>query len=69
MRRKQWLEETDSCDTYIPSGESLHTLIDASQSSGSGSGLPLLVRLTVYYICEVTVQNLALVNYSEGGYF
>lgn len=31
-------------ETYIPSGESLKDLIEQSQSSGSGSGLPLLVR-------------------------
>lgn len=31
-------------ETYIPPGESLRDLIEQSQSSGSGSGLPLLVR-------------------------
>ncbi|NXY29764.1 BMR1B protein, partial [Pomatorhinus ruficollis] len=31
-------------ETYIPAGESLKDLIEQSQSSGSGSGLPLLVR-------------------------
>lgn len=31
-------------ETYIPPGESLKDLIGQSQSSGSGSGLPLLVR-------------------------
>ena len=30
-------------DTFIPPGDSLRDLIDQSQSSGSGSGLPLLV--------------------------
>jgi hypothetical protein len=30
-------------ETYIPPGESLRDLIEQSQSSGSGSGLPLLV--------------------------
>lgn len=30
-------------ETYIPPGESLKDLIEQSQSSGSGSGLPLLV--------------------------
>ncbi|XP_051924592.1 bone morphogenetic protein receptor type-1B [Hippocampus zosterae] len=34
-------------DTYIPSGESLKDLIEQSQSSGSGSGLPLLVQRTI----------------------
>ena len=31
-------------ETYNPPGESLRDLIEQSQSSGSGSGLPLLVR-------------------------
>lgn len=31
-------------ETYSPPGESLKDLIEQSQSSGSGSGLPLLVR-------------------------
>ncbi|KAI5624461.1 bone morphogenetic protein receptor, type IBb isoform 1 precursor [Silurus asotus] len=34
-------------ETYIPPGESLKDLIDQSQSSGSGSGLPLLVQRTI----------------------
>ena len=45
VRRAQYLEEAEHCDTYIPPGESLKDLIEQSQSSGSGSGLPLLVRL------------------------
>lgn len=31
-------------EVFIPVGESLKDLIHQSQSSGSGSGLPLLVR-------------------------
>lgn len=31
-------------ESYSPPGESLKDLIQQSQSSGSGSGLPLLVR-------------------------
>uniref|UniRef100_A0A8C9Z991 Serine/threonine-protein kinase receptor n=1 Tax=Sander lucioperca TaxID=283035 RepID=A0A8C9Z991_SANLU len=34
-------------ETYIPPGESLRDLIEQSQSSGSGSGLPLLVQRTI----------------------
>ncbi|XP_030213771.1 bone morphogenetic protein receptor type-1B isoform X2 [Gadus morhua] len=34
-------------ESYIPSGESLKDLIEQSQSSGSGSGLPLLVQRTI----------------------
>ncbi|KAM9810848.1 bone morphogenetic protein receptor type-1B [Neosynchiropus ocellatus] len=38
------LEEDETC---IPPGESLRDLIEQSQSSGSGSGLPLLVQRTI----------------------
>ncbi|KAL2087724.1 hypothetical protein ACEWY4_016552 [Coilia grayii] len=34
-------------DTFIPAGDSLRDLIEQSQSSGSGSGLPLLVQRTI----------------------
>ncbi|XP_064867464.1 bone morphogenetic protein receptor type-1B isoform X1 [Oncorhynchus nerka] len=34
-------------ESYIPPGESLRDLIEQSQSSGSGSGLPLLVQRTI----------------------
>ncbi|XP_028836010.1 bone morphogenetic protein receptor, type IBb isoform X2 [Denticeps clupeoides] len=34
-------------DSFIPVGESLKDLIEQSQSSGSGSGLPLLVQRTI----------------------
>ncbi|CAB1319323.1 unnamed protein product, partial [Coregonus sp. 'balchen'] len=34
-------------ESYIPTGESLRDLIEQSQSSGSGSGLPLLVQRTI----------------------
>uniref|UniRef100_A0A1A8QKR5 Serine/threonine-protein kinase receptor n=2 Tax=Nothobranchius rachovii TaxID=451742 RepID=A0A1A8QKR5_9TELE len=34
-------------ETFIPPGESLKDLIEQSQSSGSGSGLPLLVQRTI----------------------
>ncbi|XP_057687075.1 bone morphogenetic protein receptor type-1B isoform X1 [Corythoichthys intestinalis] len=34
-------------ETYLPPGESLKDLIEQSQSSGSGSGLPLLVQRTI----------------------
>ncbi|KAL4617299.1 bone morphogenetic protein receptor type-1B-like isoform X1 [Arapaima gigas] len=39
------LEEED--ETYIAPGESLKDLMEQSQSSGSGSGLPLLVQRTI----------------------
>lgn len=37
-------------ETFIPPGESLRDLIEQSQSSGSGSGLPLLVRRAHYIL-------------------
>lgn len=40
-RYSMGLEQDES---FIPAGESLRDLIEQSQSSGSGSGLPLLVR-------------------------
>ncbi|XP_064639813.1 bone morphogenetic protein receptor type-1B-like [Lineus longissimus] len=47
VRRQQYLEEAEQCDTFINPGETLRDLIEASQSSGSGSGLPLLVQRTI----------------------
>ncbi|XP_074649583.1 bone morphogenetic protein receptor type-1B-like [Tubulanus polymorphus] len=47
VRRQHYLDEAENCDTYINPGESLKELIDASQTSGSGSGLPLLVQRTI----------------------
>ena len=40
LRKEKNLDEVEAC---IPTGESIRELIDQSQSSGSGSGLPLLV--------------------------
>ncbi|XP_072288774.1 bone morphogenetic protein receptor type-1B isoform X1 [Eucyclogobius newberryi] len=43
-RYSMGLEQDES---YIPPGESLKALMEQSQSSGSGSGLPLLVQRTI----------------------
>ncbi|XP_016316067.1 bone morphogenetic protein receptor type-1B-like [Sinocyclocheilus anshuiensis] len=43
-RYSMGLEQDES---FIPAGESLKDLIEQSQSSGSGSGLPLLVQRTI----------------------
>uniref|UniRef100_A0A8C6TYP3 Serine/threonine-protein kinase receptor n=2 Tax=Neogobius melanostomus TaxID=47308 RepID=A0A8C6TYP3_9GOBI len=40
-------------ETFIPPGESIKDLIEQSQSSGSGSGLPLLVQRTIGRYGEV----------------
>ncbi|XP_046352489.1 bone morphogenetic protein receptor type-1B-like [Haliotis rufescens] len=46
LEREQILEEAEN-ETFIGTGETLHDLIEQSQSSGSGSGLPLLVQRTI----------------------
>lgn len=44
LRRKQ-LQIDSEHENFIPSGHSLHSMID--ESSGSGSGLPLIVQRTI----------------------
>ncbi|XP_005111811.2 bone morphogenetic protein receptor type-1B [Aplysia californica] len=46
FRRKQLLVDSEH-ETFVPVGQTLHSLIDESQSSGSGSGLPLIVQRTI----------------------
>ncbi|NP_001081209.1 bone morphogenetic protein receptor type 1A S homeolog isoform X1 [Xenopus laevis] len=46
-QRMLYNRNLDPDDAFIPAGESLKALIDISQSSGSGSGLPLLVQRTI----------------------
>lgn len=46
-RRLKFLQETDVCESFLAQGGSIKELIDQSQSSGSGSGLPLLVQRTI----------------------
>jgi len=41
MRRVKYLKETEACENFVSEGSTLRDLIE--QSSGSGSGLPLLV--------------------------
>ena len=43
LHRKHLLAEAEN-ETFISVGDTLQDLIEQSQSSGSGSGLPLLVR-------------------------
>lgn len=42
-KRRCYNRDLEQDEAFIPVGESLKDLIDQSQSSGSGSGLPLLV--------------------------
>ncbi|PVD39256.1 hypothetical protein C0Q70_01884 [Pomacea canaliculata] len=46
LHRKHLLAEAEN-ETFIGMGDTLHDLIEQSQSSGSGSGLPLLVQRTI----------------------
>ncbi|KAI7789736.1 bone morphogenetic protein receptor [Triplophysa rosa] len=45
--RARYSRGLEQDETFIPVGESLRDLIEQSQSSGSGSGLPLLVQRTI----------------------
>lgn len=42
--RQRYHRDLEQVEAFIPVGESLKDLINQSQTSGSGSGLPLLVR-------------------------
>lgn len=42
--RQRYHRDLEQDEAFIPVGESLKDLINQSQTSGSGSGLPLLVR-------------------------
>lgn len=42
--RQRYHRDLEQDEAFIPVGESLKDLINQSQSSSSGSGLPLLVR-------------------------
>uniref|UniRef100_A0A6J0ULN7 receptor protein serine/threonine kinase n=1 Tax=Pogona vitticeps TaxID=103695 RepID=A0A6J0ULN7_9SAUR len=46
-KRQCYNRDLEQDEAFIPAGESLKDLIDQSQSSGSGSGLPLLVQRTI----------------------
>ncbi|XP_072279275.1 bone morphogenetic protein receptor type-1A [Pyxicephalus adspersus] len=46
-QRLRYNRDLGQDEAFIPAGESLKALIDLSQSSGSGSGLPLLVQRTI----------------------
>uniref|UniRef100_H2ZXD7 receptor protein serine/threonine kinase n=1 Tax=Latimeria chalumnae TaxID=7897 RepID=H2ZXD7_LATCH len=45
--RRRYNQDLEQDEAFISAGESLKDLIDQSQSSGSGSGLPLLVQRTI----------------------
>ncbi|XP_056616509.1 bone morphogenetic protein receptor, type IAa isoform X2 [Triplophysa dalaica] len=45
--RQRYHRDLEQDQAFIPAGESLKDLINQSQTSGSGSGLPLLVQRTI----------------------
>ncbi|KAK3573470.1 hypothetical protein QTP86_024689, partial [Hemibagrus guttatus] len=45
--RQHYHRDLEQAEAFIPPGESIKDLIHQSQSSGSGSGLPLLVQRTI----------------------
>ena len=61
LHRKHLLAEAEN-ETFISVGDTLQDLIDQSQSSGSGSGLPLLVRL-LHSILLLIICNSDLVAF------
>lgn len=48
-KRHCYNRDLEQDEAFIPAGESLKDLIDQSQSSGSGSGLPLLVNHRFFF--------------------
>lgn len=62
-KRHCYNRDLEQDEAFIPAGESLKDLIDQSQSSGSGSGLPLLVNQKLNFFSSV---NLSLSNVKFG---
>lgn len=59
-KRHCYNRDLEQDEAFIPAGESLKDLIDQSQSSGSGSGLPLLVshKIFLHLISLHRIQSL-----------
>lgn len=76
-KRHCYNRDLEQDEAFIPAGESLKDLIDQSQSSGSGSGLPLLVNYKpkisntelvsiyceIWFCTQYLQQNSLSVNY------
>lgn len=57
-KRHCYNRDLEQDEAFIPAGESLKDLIDQSQSSGSGSGLPLLVihKLSFFFSKPLSIK-------------
>ncbi|XP_070608148.1 bone morphogenetic protein receptor type-1A isoform X2 [Erythrolamprus reginae] len=63
-KRRCYNRDLEQDEAFIPSGESLKDLIDQSISSGSGSGLPLLVQRTIAKQIQM-IQQVGKGRYGE----
>ncbi|XP_077093355.1 bone morphogenetic protein receptor, type IAa isoform X2 [Siphateles boraxobius] len=61
--RQRYHRDLEQDDAFIPAGESLKELINQSQTSGSGSGLPLLVQRTI----AKQIQTVRLIGKGQYG--
>ncbi|NXY84989.1 BMR1A protein, partial [Alcedo cyanopectus] len=55
-KRHCYNRDLEQDEAFIPAGESLKDLIDQSQSSGSGSGLPLLVNHQLRFVSSLNLS-------------
>ncbi|KAG8135141.1 hypothetical protein E2320_008196 [Naja naja] len=63
-KRRRYNRDLEQDEAFIPAGESLKDLIDQSISSGSGSGLPLLVQRTIAKQIQM-IQQVGKGRYGE----
>ncbi|XP_039199325.1 bone morphogenetic protein receptor type-1A [Crotalus tigris] len=63
-KRRRYNRDLEQDEAFIPIGESLKDLIDQSISSGSGSGLPLLVQRTIAKQIQM-IQQVGKGRYGE----
>ncbi|KAL7990306.1 hypothetical protein Chor_013736 [Crotalus horridus] len=63
-KRRRYNRDLEQDEAFIPVGESLKDLIDQSISSGSGSGLPLLVQRTIAKQIQM-IQQVGKGRYGE----
>ncbi|XP_013775412.1 bone morphogenetic protein receptor type-1B-like [Limulus polyphemus] len=62
--RRQTYIASEQCNSFITTGETIKDLIDKSLSSGSGSGLPLLVQRTIAKQIEL-INSIGKGRYGE----
>ncbi|KAG1671741.1 Bone morphogenetic protein receptor type-1B [Nymphon striatum] len=64
IRRRRYIANDDRCDSFINPHQTLKHLIDQSETSGSGSGLPLLVQRTIAKQIQM-ISNIGKGKYGE----